>query len=53
MEEDEIRYMAKTKDKKGGTQAKRAKTGYQLGSSKDLKALSMKIQHKKSSVRKI
>lgn len=45
--------MAKIKDKRGGQQSKRSKKGPQLGRSKDLKALSMKYQHKKSSVRKI
>lgn len=53
LEEGEIRSVAKTKDKKGGSQAKRSKKGYQLGRSKDLKAMNMKVQHKRSSVRKI
>lgn len=53
LEEGEIRSMAKTKDKKGGSQAKRSKKGYRLGRSKDLKAMNMKVQHKRSSVRKI
>lgn len=53
LEEGEIRNAVKVKDRKAGTQQKRAKKTYQLGRSKNLKALSIKVQHKKSSIRKI
>ncbi|KAG2250464.1 hypothetical protein Bca52824_080600 [Brassica carinata] len=42
LEEGEIRNAVKVKDRKAGTQQKRAKKTYQLDRSKDLKALSMK-----------
>ncbi|KAL0715924.1 hypothetical protein Bca4012_065246 [Brassica carinata] len=42
LEEGEIRNMVKAKDRKGGTQTKGTKKGYQLGRSKDLRAMNMK-----------
>ncbi|KAF3527788.1 hypothetical protein DY000_02040300 [Brassica cretica] len=52
LEEGEIRSMAKTKDKKGGSQAKRSKKGYQLDSSLR-KALRRKRESSDKSLKRV